>query len=57
MIRIECYWGLRDGSVAKSTGYSSRGPGFSSQNPHGSSQPPVTLIPEDLISTHAGKDT
>ena len=28
-------WDWRDGSMVKSTGYSSRGRGFNSQNPHG----------------------
>ena len=34
-------WGWRDGSVAKSTDYSPRGPEFKSQKPHGGSQPSV----------------
>jgi hypothetical protein len=33
--------GWRDGSVAKSTDFSSRGPEFNSQQPHGDSQPSV----------------
>jgi hypothetical protein len=33
--------GWRDGSVVKSTDYSSRGPEFNSQQPHGGSQPSV----------------
>jgi hypothetical protein len=33
--------GWRDGSVLKSTDYSSRGPEFNSQQPHGGSQPTV----------------
>ena len=33
--------GWRDGSEAKSTGCSSRGPEFSSQQPHGGSQPSI----------------
>jgi hypothetical protein len=33
--------GWRDGSVVKSTGYSSRGPEFNPQQPHGGSQPSV----------------
>jgi hypothetical protein len=33
--------GWRDGSVVKSTDYSSRGPEFKSQQPHGSSQSSV----------------
>jgi hypothetical protein len=35
---------LRDGSVVKSTGCSSRGPEFKSQQPHGGSQPSVCLL-------------
>ena len=31
----------RDGSVVKSTDFSSRGPEFKSQQPHGGSQPSV----------------
>ena len=31
----------RDGSVVKSTDYSSRGPEFKSQQPHGGSQPSI----------------
>ena len=34
-------WGWRDGSVVKSSDYSSRGPEFNSQQPHGGSQPSV----------------
>jgi hypothetical protein len=33
--------GWTDGSVVKSTGYSSRGPELNSQQPHGDSQPSV----------------
>ena len=33
--------GWRDGSAAKLTGYSSRGPEFNSQQPHCDSQSPV----------------
>ena len=36
--------GWRDGSVVKSTGYSSRGPEFKSQHPHGSSRLSVTPV-------------
>jgi hypothetical protein len=39
--------GWRDGSVDKSTDYSSRGPGFKSQHPHGSSQLSVTPVIRD----------
>jgi hypothetical protein len=35
-------WGWRDGSVARSTDCSSRGPEFNSQKPHGGSQPSAT---------------
>jgi hypothetical protein len=35
------YQDLRDGSVVKSTGCSSRDPEFNSQQPHGGSQPSV----------------
>lgn len=35
---------LRDSSVAKNTGYSSRGPKFNSQYSYGSSQPLITLL-------------
>lgn len=34
----EKHWGLAREMMAKSTGYSSRGPGFNSHHPHGSSQ-------------------
>ena len=37
--------GWRDGSAAKSTGCSSRGPGFNSQHPHGSLQLSGTPVP------------
>jgi hypothetical protein len=40
--------GWRDGSVVKSTPYSSRGLGFNSQHPHGGSQLSVTPVPGDL---------
>ena len=42
----------RDGSVVKSTGYSSRGPRFNSQHPLGSSQQSVTPVPGDLTPSH-----
>ena len=41
--------GLRDDSMVKSTGCSSRGPRFYSQHPHGNSQVSVTPIPEDTM--------
>jgi len=48
--------GWKDGSVVKSTDYSSRGPEFKSQQPHGGSQPsvmrsdPFSGVPEDNYS-------
>ena len=44
--------GSRDGSVDKSTGYSSRGPEFNSQQPHGGSQPSV--VGSDVLFCHKG---
>jgi hypothetical protein len=40
-INIKVDLGWRDGSVVKSTEYSSRGSEFKSQQPHGGSQPSV----------------
>ena len=42
----------RDGSVVKSTGYSSRGPEFDSQQPHGASRPSV--MGSDALFWHPG---
>ena len=39
----------RDGSVAKGTSCSSRGPKFNSQHLHGTSFPPATPVPRDLM--------
>lgn len=39
----------RNGSVARSTGHSPRGPGSESQHPHGSLQPPITPVSGDLM--------
>jgi hypothetical protein len=44
--------GWRDGSVIKSTNYSSRRSGFNSQHPHGSSHLSVPPVPEDPTSSH-----
>jgi hypothetical protein len=41
----------KDGSVAKSTGGSSRGPEFNSQQPHGGSQP--SIMNSDAFFWHA----
>jgi len=38
-----------DGSAAKSTVYSSKGPRFTSQHPHSSSQLSVNAVPGDLV--------
>ena len=40
--------GWRDGSVVKSTDYSSRGPEFNSQQPHSGSQLSVMGLDEDF---------
>jgi hypothetical protein len=40
-MHIKKIMGWRDGSVVKSTDYSSRGPEFKPQQPHGGSQPSV----------------
>lgn len=50
------YMGWRDGSVIKSTGYSSRRPRFNSQCPHGSLQPSATPVLEELMQRHVGKE-
>ena len=47
--RLQGWW---DGSVVKSSDYSSRGPRFKSQHPHGSSQLSVTPVPENLTSLY-----
>jgi hypothetical protein len=50
--------GWRDGSTAKSTGCSSRGPAFNSHHPHANSSLTVTPVPGLLTSekgTHAGE--
>jgi hypothetical protein len=41
MIKRVVLGGWRDGSVVKSTDYSSRDPELNSQQPHGGSQPSV----------------
>ena len=43
--------GLRDDSVVKSTGCSSRGPRFEPQHPHVGSQPSITPAPGDLVTS------
>jgi len=50
----------KDGSLAKSTGCSSRGPGSNSQHPHGNQHLSVTPVPRLLTSSHRhtyGQDT
>jgi hypothetical protein len=37
-LKKSCSWGWRDGSVVKSTDWTSKGPEFKSQQPHGGSQ-------------------
>jgi hypothetical protein len=55
-IQLKIKWvgrgGYRDGSVAKSTDCSSKGPWFNPQHPHGSSQLSVTLVPRDPSPAH-----
>jgi hypothetical protein len=47
-----CGWGWSDGSEAKCTSSSSRGPGFNYQHSQGSSQVPVAPVPGNLTPLH-----
>lgn len=49
---LNMHWRIKDGSVAKSAGSSSRGPTFNTQNPHGNSQLSVPRVPGDAIPSY-----